>query len=161
MGSTGSAADDAALAGYASDLVRALDGALAGWVERRVAEVADRWRPGSGAALAAEAAAAGERARAEVVPRLEALLAADVDQQRTGPLDLVRAAVVHPTAVLVAAGVPPADRDDFSRRAFPDDLYDLAPASFADIHPDLAGPGIAWGAAKAHVVMARRRRPGP
>ena len=32
-------ADDAALAGYASDLVRALDGALAGWVERRVAEV--------------------------------------------------------------------------------------------------------------------------
>jgi hypothetical protein len=110
MGSTGSAADDAALAGYASDLVRALDGALAGWVERRVAEVADRWRPGTGAALAAEAAAAGERARAEVVPRLEALLAADVDQQRTGPLDLVRAAVVHPTAVLVAAGVPPADR---------------------------------------------------
>ncbi len=36
----------------------------------------------------------------------------------------------------------------------------LAPASFADLHPDLHEPGLVWGAAKAHVVLARRRREG-
>lgn len=157
MDAAGPSADDAALATYAADLVRGLDLHLPGWVVRQVAEVADRWCPGTGAALAAEAADAGRQLRAEVVPRLEALLTADVDLQHTGPLAVVREAVAYPTAVLAEAGVPPVDRDDFTRRAFPADCYDLGPASFADIHPDLAGPGIAWGAAKAHVVRARRR----
>ena len=41
-----------------------------------------------------------------------------------------------------------------------DDDYDLIIADFADLTPDLAEAGIAWGAAKAHVVLARRRREG-
>lgn len=158
MGAPEATADDeAALADHARTLVAAVDAVVAAWVERCVAEVADRWRPGLGAALAADAAVAGEQARVEVVAALDALLSADVDRQRTGPLDVLRAAVAHPTAVLRAAEVPPVVRDEFAERAFPADHYDLVPASFADVHPDLAGPGIAWGAAKAHVVLARRR----
>jgi hypothetical protein len=62
--------------------------------------------------------------------------------------------------VLAAAGVPPVGRDEVARRLHPDDDYDLTPASFADISPELHEPGLVWGAAKAHVVLARRRREG-
>ena len=34
------------------------------------------------------------------------------------------------------------------------------PATFADLDPDLGSAGIAWGAAKAHVILARRRSEG-
>ena len=37
-------------------------------------------------------------------------------------------------------------------------VYDLAPANFADVDPALAEPGLLWGAAKAHVHLARHRR---
>ena len=40
---------------------------------------------------------------------------------------------------------------------FPDDDYDLSPATFADIDESLHEPGLVWGAAKAHVVLTRRR----
>jgi hypothetical protein len=99
--------------------------------------------------VAAAAAAAGQRARDEVMPRLRTLLAADIDDQRTTPLAIVRDAVRYPTEVLAAAGVAPVQRDDFAVRAFPDDAYNLAPATFADLDPNLAEAGIAWGAAKA------------
>ena len=59
--------------------------------------------------------------------------------------------------MLREAGVEPAERDEFATRAFPDDAYDLAPASFADVHPSLHEPGLVWGAAKAHVHLRRRR----
>jgi len=68
--------------------------------------------------------------------------------------------VVHPTAVLAAAGVPTVRRDRVAERLLPDDVYDLAPAAFADVAPELHEPGLVWGAAKAHVVLARRRREG-
>jgi hypothetical protein len=83
-----------------------------------------------------------------------------VDQQATGPLALLREAVRYPTAVLADAGVPPVVRDEFAVRAFPDDAYGLAPAAFADVDPSLHEPGLVWGAAKAHVVLARRRAEG-
>ena len=35
------------------------------------------------------------------------------------------------------------------------------PASFADLDPTLAELGLRWGAAKAHVVLRRRREGGP
>jgi hypothetical protein len=73
---------------------------------------------------------------------------------------LLRAAVRIPTGVLAAAGVAPVDRDDFARRNFPDDPYDLTPASFADVDESLREPGLVWGAAKAHVHLARRRDEG-
>jgi hypothetical protein len=60
--------------------------------------------------------------------------------------------------VLRAAGVPPIVRDEFDERAFPDDVYGLIPAAFADIDASLYEPGLVWGAAKAHAHLVRRRR---
>jgi hypothetical protein len=62
--------------------------------------------------------------------------------------------------VLDELGVGPPDRDEFARRNFPEDRYDLTPASFADVDPTLHEPGLVWGAAKAHVVLQRRRAEG-
>ena len=91
---------------------------------------------------------------------MHALLALDIDEQRTGPLALIRQAVPYPTEVLRAAGVPPVDRDEFAARQFPDDVYDLAPTSFGELDPDLQEVGLVWGAAKAHVHLSRRRADG-
>jgi hypothetical protein len=152
--------DDERLAAHATALADAVEAALPGWVERSVRDLADAWSPGLGGQLAADAADAGRRAAAEVGGRVRALLATDVDDQRTGPLALLRQAVAYPTAVLAAAGVPPVERDEFAERAFPEDRYGLAPASFADLGPEVHEPGLVWGAAKAHVVLARRRAEG-
>ncbi len=152
-------ADAAALRRCADALADAVDAAVAGWVERAVT---DRWAQWTGepasVAVASAGRAAGERARDAVMPALRALLATDVDAQRTNPLSILRAAVVHPTAVLRGLGVPPVERDAHAERLFPDDIYELAPAAFADVDAALHEPGLVWGAAKAHVVLARRRR---
>lgn len=153
-------ADLEALARYAGDLAAAVERALPAWVERVVAATMTATGRVPSDADRAAAADAGRRARDEVAPRVAALLALDVDAQATNPLALLRAAVVHPTAVLAAAGVPPVRRDEFAVRLHPDDVYGLAPAAFADVDPDLHEPGLVWGAAKAHVVLARRRREG-
>lgn len=152
--------DEEALAGHARALADAIVAALPGWVEGAVARVAEAWRPGLAAELADAARVAGQEAVEDVGPRVRALLEADVDEQATGPLALVREAVRHPTAVLAAAGVGEVERDGFDERAFPDDRYGLVPASFADLDPAVHEPGLVWGAAKAHVVLARRRAEG-
>lgn len=146
-------ADLARLASVAAALADAVEAALPGWVERSVERFA-------GPALRDEAAAAGRAAAREIGAELRRLLTTDVDDQRSNPLALLRRAVAYPTRVLADAGVPPVERADFERRAFPDDLYDLSPATWSDIDPALQEPGIVWGAAKAHVVLARRRREG-
>ncbi len=150
--------DAAALVRHAAALADAIDVALVGWVERCVG---DRWVAWSAQPLppdvAAAAAAAGARALAQTGPALRALLATDVDAQRANPLAIIREAVVHPTEVLVEAGVPPVARDPQAERLFPEDVYDLSPASFADLHPSVHEPGLVWGAAKAHVILRRRR----
>lgn len=153
--------DDAGrLAGYAAVLADAVEAAIRPWVVRSVAAVADAWRPGLADRLVPAAAEAGEQATNDVGARVRALLMTDVDEQATGPLALLREAVRYPTAVLAEAGVAPAVRDEFAVRAFPDDVYGLAPAAFADVDPALHEPGLVWGAAKAHVVLARRRAEG-
>jgi hypothetical protein len=88
------------------------------------------------------------------------VLEADIDDQRTNPLAVLRRAVRYPTDVLRAAGVPEVVRDAFAEAHEPDDVYDLSPASFADIDPALHEPGLVWGAAKAHVHLHRRREDG-
>jgi len=153
-------ADAAALARYAAALAEAILAALPGWVERSVEE---RWAAWAGtstipAEIRAHAQAGGRRAVDDVEPRLRALLAADVDAQRTNPLAILRQAVRYPNEVLAAAGVPPVVRDAHAERLFPDDAYDLSPAAFGDLHPSVHEPGLVWGAAKAHVILARRRR---
>jgi hypothetical protein len=141
--------------GPARELADAIDAAIPGWVERCVDQ---RYRASLGAPpreVTDGAKAAGEAARSAVVPRLRALLDADIDEQWTTPLAVVRDAVPYPTRVLAEAGVPPVARDRFEQERFPDDTYHLTPGTFSDLGPDVAEPAIAWGAAKA---WAHRRR---
>jgi hypothetical protein len=154
-------ADMAALAEHATALADAVLHALPRWVERSVAE---RYRQWSGAepprSVVTAGRAAATAAVAEVTGPLRDLLAQDPDEQRANPLAVVRRAVAHPTGVLRAAGVPPVVRDAQAERLFPEDAYDLAPGAFADLDPSVHEPGLVWGAAKAHVVLARRRAEG-
>ncbi len=141
-----------------ADGVRA---ALPGWVVRCVAERIEDWTGEPPSAEISEAAqVAGEKARVEVGDAVAQALQIDIDQQRVPPLSLLRSAVRYPTKVLRAAGMPPVVRDEFDERNFPEDLYDLTPASFADLSPDLHEPALMWGAAKAHVHLWRRREEG-
>jgi hypothetical protein len=152
--------DDDRVAAISQALADTVEAVVPGWIERLAL---DRMRASGGQidpAFSAAAAAAGEAARDDVVPRLRALLAADIDEQRTNPLALLRSATVHAHAVLAAAGVPPADRDEFAQRSFPDDSYGLVPASWEEIDQRLQEVGITWGAAKAYVFKARRREEG-
>lgn len=110
--------------------------------------------------LGGEAAAAAVQCRREVVGRLRALLALDLDHQTATPLEVLRSAAAFPTAVLRSAGIEGARRDDIDVRRDPDDVYALAPASFADLGPEVGDAGIAWGAAKAYVHLARRNESG-
>ena len=88
------------LAGHAERLTVAIEAAIPGWAERSVLRVADAWRPGRSGELAAEAAQAGREALEDVGPRVRRLLESDVEAQATGPLEICRSAVRHPTRVL-------------------------------------------------------------
>lgn len=151
--------DAAALTVHAAALVDAVAAAIGPWAERCVTQ---RWSAWSGEpappGVTDAGARAGEVAHDDVVPALRALLATDVDAQRTNPLTVLRGAVVHPTRALRSLGVPPVERDADAERLFPDDDYDLTPGAFADIDPSVHEPGLAWGAAKAFVILRRRRR---
>ncbi|CAN5706744.1 hypothetical protein BH20ACT2_BH20ACT2_12840 [soil metagenome] len=156
-------ADEESLRRHAGALADAVDAAVPGWIVRRVAELVTAYHGSVPPDVREAAADAGRVTCADVGPRIRALLTADVDAQRANPLALLRGAVGPATAVLRGAAVPPVVRDGFAERAFPDDVYDLAPATFADVDPALHEPGLIWGAAKAHVVLSRRRserRPG-
>ncbi len=95
-----------------------------------------------------------------LLDELAALLRTDVDEQRTNPLSLFRAAVASPTRLLHDRGVPVPSLAGFEQGLFPDDHYGLGPATWAEVHPDLHEPGLAWGAWKAHTVLRRRRSEG-
>jgi hypothetical protein len=149
--------DAAALAGYAAALADAVEAAIPRWVDRAVRRVLEaQGRAADDAAILT----AAEAARADGAPRVRALLETDVDAQQTNPLSILRSLVTYPTEVLRAAGATRAPRDEFATRNFPDDIYDLTPAAFADVDASLHDPGLVWGAAKAHIHLTRRRREG-
>lgn len=131
---------------HAKALADKVDEVLPSWMERCVRRHLPDGDASDAVAHAPEVAAA-----------VRALLMADVDAQATTPLALLRDAVRYPTAVLRGAGVAPVERDEFHRERFPDDLYDLTPSSFADIDPELADLGVAWGAAKAFTHKQRHQ----
>lgn len=146
--------DENKLAEYASALADGIDAELDDWIRQAIAS---RVSSSAGAdAVEGLTSAAIADARADVVPRVRTLLATDIADQRTGPLDILRSGVRHITAALDALGAPRRPRGDFEQRAFPDDHFDLSPASFADVAPSLHEPGLMWGAAKAHVHLRRR-----
>jgi hypothetical protein len=152
--------DDEALSAIAAALADAVEAALPGWVERCVVTLVEAHRGVIDGETRAAARAAGARAAEEVGEQVRALLATDVDEQRGNPLALLRSAVRFPAAVLADAGVPPVVRSSFDEQAFPEDDYGLVPATWSDIDPGLHERGLVWGAAKAHVVLARRRAEG-
>ena len=145
--------DDSALASYATQLAAAVEAALGAWVVRTVTDRAPAYE--------ADAMAAADRCVAETMPRLRELLATDIDRQRTTPLAILRSCVTYPTEVLVSAGVPVIRRDALDSARDPDDIYSAAVATWADLGAEVASAGISWGAAKAHVHLARRRAQGP
>lgn len=152
--------DDRRFAEISTALGDAIEAAVPRWIEGLVL---DRVRAAGEPVtpeVAAAAVRAGEEARGDVVPRLRALLATDVDEQRANPLAMLRSATRHAHDVLADAGVPPVARDEFAARSFPDDDYDLVPAAWDEIDPALHELGITWGAAKAFVFKARRREEG-
>jgi hypothetical protein len=145
-------------------LADAIESALPAWVEQSVRRVLRAWAGQAGPEpdpeVMATAADAGRRAATEVIPELRDLLAVEVEEATTTPLALLRdRAVRYPTEVLRAAGVPPVERDQFRERAFPDDDYDLAPASLSDIAPHLTDLGLKWGAWRARKYLDRHQVP--
>lgn len=142
------------------ELLDAAVTAVPGWVARSVERVLRAQRIELTAEVRDATAQAGVEAGDTVRAELGALLARDVDEQRTNPLAVLRAATRFPTRVLRAAGAAEVRRDDFQRERFPDDVYDLAPATWSDLDPALHDPGITWGAWKAKIVLDRRRAEG-
>lgn len=130
---------------------------LGPWIERSVAMIFEAWQGTVPEEVAADARAAGRNATAELMPKMRELLASDVDDQWTNPLQLIRGSVEHATSVLERHGVPEVVRDEFAERTAPSDAYGLEPAGFVDIHPALHEVGLAWGASKANAHIARRK----
>ncbi len=157
---SGLAADEARLEQIADELVAAIEASVAGWVTRCVTiRCAQAGMTLDEAALAATGDAA-DRAADMVTTEVRSVLSVDIDRQPGSPLEVLRSAVRYPTGVLRRLGVPPVVRDDFDVRQFPGDDYALTPASFEDVDESLHEPGLRWGAAKAHVHLARRRAEG-
>ncbi|MFM7870924.1 MAG: hypothetical protein ACKPBG_04495, partial [Actinomycetota bacterium] len=73
---------------------------------------------------------------ASVTTGLRELFELDPEAQRTNPLTIFRQATAPISELAMGLGVPPVQRDEFARRSFPDDVYGLNPATWADIHPD-------------------------
>ena len=115
------------------ELAQAVERVLPGWVLRCVA-LRLGGVPAGADAVAAEAG--------------RVVGAAIRDLGGRTPLEVLRGAVVYPTRVLQDAGVAPVERDEFSKDRFPDDVYDLTPAAWADVDESLTEPGLRWMAAR-------------
>ncbi len=149
--------DDARFAEIGAELAAAAGPGAQRWLDRLVAAVPAEVRPDDFDRLVARARA---RIEAEVSGPLTTLVALDLDDQRDNPLALLRRLVPIGTELLAAAGAQPVARDRDAVRLHPDDPFDLTPGSFADVDAALHEPGLRWGAAKAHVHLARRRAAG-
>lgn len=93
-------------------------------------------------------------AEAWLAEALDRLLARPYGDQSRGPLEVFQEAMTGPTAALAAAGVVPPGRDEATRTALPGDVFDLAPASSAELGEEAWRAHIAWGIAKA-AALAR------
>jgi hypothetical protein len=141
------------------ELLDVLDAVVPSWLRRCV----ERAVTAAGRDVAELESALTEmvdREAPRIVAQLEQLLMTDVDEQRSNPLSVLRAAIAAPTALLEAYGVPALARDRFASESFPDDVYGLGPATWSDVDDRLAEPGVVWGAWKAMTVLRRRRGEG-
>jgi hypothetical protein len=145
---------------YVQQLADAARLAVPAWLVRCVVHTARRRGVAPTPGLVADAEAMSRDCSPAVLAALDQLLATDADAQATNPLSVLRSAVRHPTEVLARHGVPPVPRDEFAVRNFPDDVYALSPATWADVDESLQEPGLIWGAWKAKTVLDRRRAEG-
>ena len=135
------------------------------WAVAQVQRILDAWGRADGPTrerAMRDAPGAGAHAASRVAGELRALLERDPADQAATPLQVVRSAYREPTAVLLAAGVPPVERDAFDERSWPDDRYGLVPRTLADLRSDeradddLGPLLLVWGMTKAAVLRARR-----
>ena len=98
-------------------------------------------------------------AEGETLFAIAQLLETDIDDQWTSPLEMVRSLVAPITEGLDSLGAKIVPRQPGTAELYPDDRFALTPATFADVHPDLHEPGLAWGAAKAHIHLKRHGSP--
>jgi hypothetical protein len=154
---------DALLAAAGRAIVGGVERLAVGWFVGRVADRFDAAAaagyvdPASRPAVLAEAEAVAGQSRDRVVAELRALFAENPAAQRMTPLEIVRSLAADATRVLDGAGVPAVARDAAQERAFPDDRYDLVPATLSDLGDDELGPQLlAWGMGKALVLRAER-----
>ncbi len=171
--------DDARLAEIANTLVEGLERELQPWLQTLLLErlatvsplqvsplqVSPSEESSSGAdtdPTSVEHAVATTSATVSdaIVDNVRTLLETDIDEQRANPLALVRSGLGPATELLRELGVDPLIRDPFVEQSYPDDVFDLAPATFGDIHESLHEAGLMWGAAKAHVHISRRKAEG-
>ena len=152
------------LAEAAEALIDGVGVVLPAWAERAADALLTAWGgipAGRRREVVTDARAAGERAARRVADELRELLALDPAEQRATPLEIIRTAVVEPTEVLAAAGLPDVVRDPFEERAWPGDRFGLVPRTLRGLDPDLAAVHFAWGVAKAAVLRARAERSEP
>ena len=155
------------LAEASKALIERVPPALPAWAARAADALLSAWgglEANQQKHVVEEARRAGERAAGRVAEELRELLALDPAEQRATPLEIIRGAVMEPTAVLAAAGVPDVVRDPFEEQAWPEDRFGLVPRTLRDVDLDLAAIHFAWGVAKAAVLRASAERsedPGP
>jgi hypothetical protein len=141
---------------YSTRLLETSDEVVTKWVERLIRRHCDEQKFSdlqAGELLSSVVSQVSD----EVHSRLEDLLSSDVLEQRTNPLAVFRQATRPVTELLKNFGCPPVTRDEFDERSFPDDVYGLSPATWADIDEAMVEPGIEWGAWKAATIMMLKK----
>ncbi len=147
----------AMLAEHAAALLELLNEKLPHWVDQVVRDRA----PADADPRAVQDAVARivQGPQTATTADLNRLLTTDIDQQWSSPLELVRSLIPVITHELDRLGAIAVGRDAGTVEMYPDDRFALTPATFSDIDPDLHLPGLAWGAAKAHVHLRRHGQP--
>ena len=139
------------MADISEQLVAAIRDAVPGWIVAAVTARLDGLSEVDAAAALERAVAVGPAAAEALAARIDSLVTLPIDLQTTTPLALLRTVAVHPTTILTEAGAAPLRRDPFEQRANPDDVFAIAPPTWADLGEDVMAAGMAWGAAKAYL----------
>lgn len=151
---------DGELSEYSQRLFDACVVAVPEWITNRIHNVCLMSSGIIPEIVTTKVAGVAQATQAQVQIDLMALLSVDVDAQRTNPLQVLRGSTLMATALLIEAGIPPAQRDEFEVRSMPDDMFALGPLTWRDLGDDVHDAGIEWGAWKAAMIISRRREEG-
>ncbi len=151
---------DGELSEYSQRLCDACVVAVPEWITNRIHNVCLMSSGIIPEIVTTKVAGVAQATQAQVQIDLMALLSVDVDAQRTNPLQVLRGSTLMATALLIEAGIPPAQRDEFEVRSMPDDMFALGPLTWRDLGDDVHDAGIEWGAWKAAMIISRRREEG-